>query len=593
LAQLMAQQLQAMNQLFSQQLQLLTGGAAPAAAAPPAQAPQAAAPQSALQSPAPQASAPQTSALQTPAPQAAAAGGSAPQPPSAAPAAASATASVSAPAAPRRRTFDPLEPVQVDLGSGLEERQQRYLERFTAAYARRTARSKQLAAEHRRTLADNRWTKDFRSAWKEMIYPIQGNRGLGSRVWDVDGNEYVDIAMGFGLHLFGHSPEFLVRALREQLDTSLAVGPQSPVAGEAAQLLTRLTGLDRAIFVNSGTEAVMAALRAARTWSGRDRIGRFNGAYHGWSDATLVRGLEVGGKRRTLPGAPGVPAAAVENTVVFDWATPEGLAALEEEIDTLGAVIVEPVQSRRPDLQPREFLHEVRRITRQAGVPLILDEMVTGFRIHPRGAQGWFDVDADLAIYGKVLAGGLPLGALAGRAELMDVLDGGAWEFGDASYPAAQKTLVVGAYFKNPLTIAAVRATLRELEARGPAMQEELNARTGRLIARLSELFGEQRAPLEAIHCGSLFRLETTDSHETNQLFFFHLVQEGVFYTRETGNCFLSTAHTDADVDRIVGAVERSVAAMQEGGFFPPGPPGRRAPARVEAPPPAAVATAA
>ena len=166
--------------------------------------------------------------------------------------------------------------------------------------------------------------------------------------------------------------------------------------------------------------------------------------------------------------APGVSPGAIEDLIVLDFDRPESLETIRAHAGELAAVLVEPVQSRRPEVQARDFLRELRRVTQEHGVLLIFDEMVTGFRVHPAGAQGWFGIEADLGIYGKVVAGGLPLGVAAGRAELMDVIDGGMWRYGDDSYPPAERTLFSGAYFKHPLTMAAARAVLEHHPERRP-----------------------------------------------------------------------------------------------------------------------------
>src|SRR5262249_37980663 len=158
----------------------------------------------------------------------------------------------------------------------------------------------------------------------------------------------------------------------------------------------------------------------------------FTGAYHGIFDEVIVRGTK---KLKSVPAAPGILRNTAENVLVLDYGTPETMQIIKERANEIAAVLVEPVQSRRPDFQPREFLKELRQVTRDAGALLIFDEVVTGFRAHPQGAQHVLDIDADLASYGKVVGGGFPIGVIAGRREYMDALDGGQWRFGDDSIP--------------------------------------------------------------------------------------------------------------------------------------------------------------
>jgi natural product biosynthesis luciferase-like monooxygenase protein/amino acid adenylation domain-containing protein len=478
-----------------------------------------------------------------------------------------------APIAPEPYTrFGPYHPIEAGPQGGLTPRQQDYLDAFIRRYNARTAKSKQMTQEYRPVLADSRASVGFRRMWKELIYPIHGERAQGSRIWDLDGNEYVDINMGFGLHFFGHSPDFVLEAMERQMRTGLALGPQSPLAGRAAKLICELTGMERAVFCNSGTEAVMGALRAARTFTRRSKVALFSQSYHGWADATLARPQTVDSRRVSVPAAPGVPDGTLADVLILDYTSPKALEDLERHATELAAVIVEPVRSRSPEVQPREFLRQVRELTARHGILLIFDEMVTGFRVHPGGAQAFFGIEADLATYGKLIAAGLPIGVVAGRSRFMDVLDGGMWSFNDPSYPTAEKTMMAGAFFKHPLTMAASCAVLERMQQEGPALQERLNARTARLVADLNADFATAGVPIEMVCFGSLFRFRPSRELQYADLFFYHLVEKGIFYTMESGNCFLTTAHTEEDLEHLRSAVHQSVVELQEAGFLP-GPP--------------------
>ena len=469
--------------------------------------------------------------------------------------------------------YIPYQPIEPGPTSGLTERQQRHLDDLIERLNSRTRESKRLTQENRPYLSDSRSSFNFRLLWKELVYPIIADHSAGSKVWDVDGNEYVDVSMGFGVHLFGHSPDFIDAAMKNQIDSkSVQLGPQVFLAGKVARLFSEVTGQERVNFCNSGTEAVMAAMRLARTVTQRSRIAIFGGAYHGWSDSTLAKAGSGRSEGRSVPMAPGISAKAVEDVVVLDWDSPTAIEYLKEHIHELAAVMVEPVQSRRPDIQPRAFLHQLRELTTSAGTALIFDEMITGFRIHVGGAQAWFGVQADISTYGKVIGGGLPIGVIAGKAAFLDAFDGGLWKYGDESYPQAIKTIFAGAFFKHPLTMAASQAVLHHLRD-NPSLLPDLNERTTRLVATLNRTFAEAELPVEIVNFASLFRFMFAPELKFVDLFFYHMLNEGIFIW-EGRNCFLSTAHSEEDLSRIVQAVERSIAEMRAGGFWP-GPSGK------------------
>ncbi|MCA9130093.1 MAG: aminotransferase class III-fold pyridoxal phosphate-dependent enzyme, partial [Planctomycetales bacterium] len=275
--------------------------------------------------------------------------------------------------------FGPYKPVRREQG-GLNAPQQASLDEFVARFTAKTVRSRAHAQLHRRHFADPRGVAGYRRIWKSIVYQIAVERSAGSKLWDIDGNEYIDIAMGFGLNLFGQSPPFITEALHRQLDLGVEVGPQSPLAGEVAQLLCDFSRKERATFCNTGSEAVMAAMRLARTVTGKSKIVFFNKDYHGNFDEVLLRSNPSGGQLRTSPAAPGIPQTLADNAIVLNYGAAESLRVIEEYADEIAAVLVEPVQSADPFNQPREFLHEIRRITRERNIAMIMDEVITGFR---------------------------------------------------------------------------------------------------------------------------------------------------------------------------------------------------------------------
>lgn len=450
----------------------------------------------------------------------------------------------------------------------LTEVQQRYLDALIARHTKRTQESKKYVERYRPFLADPRVPAGFNLLWKDLVYPIIAERSHGSKLWDIDGNEYVDLAMGFGVNLFGHSPAFITEALEEELRKGVQLGPQSNLAGPVAELIFELTGMERAIFCNSGTEAVMTALRVARTVTGRNKVALFAGAYHGSFDGVLARALRLDGRQRSVPLAPGVMPGMVEDVLVLEYGSNESLEVLRARKDELAAVLVEPVQSRRPYLQPKEFLHELRKLTAESGVALIFDEVITGFRAHPAGAQGLFGLKADMTTYGKVVGGGLPIGVVAGTPVYMNALDGGMWQFGDASFPRSQQTFFAGTFCKHPLAMRAALTVLKHLKEQGPDLQAQLNNRTAQMIGVLEDYFQQEGLPITVANFSSLFFFRFPRQQRFADLFFYQMLEKGI-YIWEGRTCFLSTAHTEHDIEQIIDAVKESTSEMRQADLLP------------------------
>jgi len=544
---LMREQLSAMNQLFAKQLETLQGGVA--------------APASAVLAAAQVGPAPVVPATVAPKPSSL---GPAPVAP---PMAASAAASTPAGAKEEFKPFGPYKPPQKGMSGNVTPQQQEGLKTLIELYTRRTAKSKSSTEKNRAALADPRVVSGFRSLWKEIVYPIVTDRSQGSRLWDVDGNEYIDILNGFGPIMLGHRPDFVEQAIAKQLHEGFEIGPQTPLAGEVAQLFCQMTGNERMTFCNTGSEAVMAALRVARTATGRSKVVLFAGAYHGMFDEVLVKSVKKGGVPHSAPVAPGIPRENLSNVVVLDYGTAEALEWIRQNAQDLAAVLVEPVQSRHPHLQPREFLQEVRKITEHSGAALIFDEVVTGFRAHLGGCQALFGIRADLATYGKVVAGGMPIGILAGKAAFMDALDGGTWHYGDDSYPEVGVTFFAGTFTRHPLTLAAMKAVMRHFQQQGPGLQERLNERTAKLVKTINEFFELQQVPTRIEHFASFFYFALPAEERFASLFYYFMRAKGI-HILEGFPCFLSAAHSDADLERIVAAFKESVFDMQAAGFF-------------------------
>ncbi|MFF4988233.1 aminotransferase class III-fold pyridoxal phosphate-dependent enzyme [Streptosporangium saharense] len=453
----------------------------------------------------------------------------------------------------------------------LTEDQRRYVDELVTRMDERDAASKKLAGAYRPRLAESRPWANFRPEVKELLVPIVADRVQGARIWDESGNAYTDYCMGFGVQLFGHTPEFVSEAVRRQLDRAFSLGYQLRQSYELAEQFCRITGHDRVTFCNTGSEAVMGAIRLARLATGRHKIAYFEKSYHGLVDAVLARGgLEPG---RSMPIAPGLSPGAIGEAVVLPYGEADSLAHLKSVAGELAAIVVEPVQNRNPSVQPAEFLAELRKLTAEHGIVLIFDEMITGFRIGLRGAAGYFNIKPDMATYGKILGGGLPIAAIAGRADLMDGMDGGTWGYGDDSAPTAPTTLFGGTFQKHPLAVSAARAVLDHLESRGPALYEELNGRARRITDALSELIRTEDLPYTIASFGSLWRFEYRGASNFYQplqleMLYQSLLSDGI-YVWEGRTFFLSTAHDDRDAEELVEAIGRGVRRLRSAGFLP------------------------
>ncbi len=471
------------------------------------------------------------------------------------------------------------------------------LAQAVAAFTARTPGSKAQAAASRAVLADKTpLAMPFSPALKEAYYPIVADRAEGAHLWDIDGNRYVDILMGLGCNIFGHSPEPVRDALRARLERGIPIGPQSDIAGQTAALFAKLTGHPRVTFAATGTEAVMTAIRLARAATGRKRIAVFTGAYHGHADGALFKARRLEYVRRgalaradrgplrlikpllerlmltgAVPGWPGIPADAGHGIMMLEYGNPRSLDILRRHGKSLAAVLVEPVQSRVPELQPREFLHDLRAVTQATGTALIFDEMISGFRVAQGGAQDHFGVRADLATYGKIAGGGLPLALIAGSERFMDRVDGGAWQFGDASAPQVPVTMFAGTHARHPLSLAAAWTTAQMLDAAGPALQTGLNATTAGLVERLNAAMSDRGLAVRFTHFGSFFAINASvsrmDPHAV-PLLSLMLLAQGLHLRPGDRGGFLSTAHGPDDLAFIERAFADALLRLAAAGLI-------------------------
>ncbi|WP_010520494.1 aminotransferase class III-fold pyridoxal phosphate-dependent enzyme [Aquimarina agarivorans] len=456
----------------------------------------------------------------------------------------------------------------------LTPEQEIYLDGFIKEYCDKTFGSKRIAQDSRAYLCNNRKSSSgFRLETKELLYPIVTKASKGSKIRDVDDNEYVDIAMGFGSTLFGHNPDFLKKRLTEQLEKGYQIGPESDLTAENARLIAKTINMDRVLFSNTGTEAVMTAIRIARAASGKNKIVIFQNSYHGHCDNVLVVPDIESDTFESKGMVPGIPESAIEDTLILPYGNVKALSFIEENADDIAAVIVEPVRNYLGNKNPKEFLKNIREITRRKDIILVFDEVLVGYRIALGGAQEWFDIEADITTYGKAIAAGIPVGIVAGKSWCMDWVDGGYWSYGDNSVPIGNQTYTAGTFCKHPLAMTAVNAALTEMLDKGPELQHELNERTEEMCSILDDIITHYQVPLKVHRFGSNFRFSMSGNLSFAfqplelDIFFYHVINEGV-YVWEGRTCFISTAHTDEDLNTIISAVHNSIQKMKAAGFW-------------------------
>jgi glutamate-1-semialdehyde 2,1-aminomutase len=423
-------------------------------------------------------------------------------------------------------------------------------------------RSRELFAEALRYIPGgvNSPVRAFRAVGGQ---PFFVNRAKGARVFDVDGNEYIDYVGTWGPAILGHAHPKIVKAVQRAAADGTSFGIPNPFEVTMAELIGALVpSVEKVRMCNSGTEACMSAVRLARGFAKRDKIIKFDGCYHGHADSLLVR---AGSGALTFgnPDSAGVPAAFTQHTVVLPYNDEEAVrAAFEANKGQVAGVILEPVPGNAGLYLPRPgYLEFLREITRANEAVLIFDEVMTGFRLAPGGAQERFGIKPDLTCFGKIIGGGLPVGAFGGRAEIMDCLA--------PVGPVYQAGTLSG----NPVAMAAGIAALEEL--RSGNVHEKLESLGAQLEQGMKEAARQTNVPVQFQRIGSMFCGYFTDravwnlgdamtsNRERFAKFFHGMLDRGVYLAPsqfEAG--FLSAAHTPEDIDRTVQAAREAMAGV-------------------------------
>ncbi|MCA1021742.1 glutamate-1-semialdehyde 2,1-aminomutase [Halobacillus litoralis] len=393
--------------------------------------------------------------------------------------------------------------------------------------------------------------------------PIFMEKGEGSRLYDVDGNEYIDYVLSYGPLILGHADERVTDALTKVTAHGTSFGAPTEIENQLADLVReRVPSIEMLRMVNSGTEATMSALRVARGYTGRDKILKFEGNYHGHGDSLLIK-AGSGVATLGLPDSPGVPASIAQNTITVPYNDLESVKYVFEEYgDDLAAVIIEPVSGNMGVVPPKEsFLQELRQLTEDNGTVLIFDEVMTGFRVGYHSAQGHFGVTPDMTCLGKVIGGGLPVGAYGGKREIMERVA----PVGDI-YQA-------GTLSGNPLAMTAGYQTIS-------AMTEEAYASISERVDQLIE--GYQQAaeaydiPLTVNRAGSMvgffftnepvYNFETANQSDLDMFkrYYQGMIQEGVYLPpSQFEGMFLSVQHTKEDIEQTIEAVRKVFSTLK------------------------------
>lgn len=388
--------------------------------------------------------------------------------------------------------------------------------------------------------------------------PIFMERGKGSKIYDIDGNEYIDYVLSWGPLILGHANDQVIEAIKKTAENGTSFGAPTIMENKLAKLVQeRVPSIEIVRMVSSGTEATMSALRLARGYTGRNKIVKFEGSYHGHGDSLLIK-AGSGVATLGLPDSPGVPKGVAENTIAVPYNDLEAVKqAFEKYGEDIACVIVEPVAGNMGVVPPVPgFLEGLRKVTKEYGSLLIFDEVMTGFRVDYHCAQGYFGITPDLTCLGKVIGGGLPVGAFGGRADIMEKVA--------PSGPIYQAGTLSG----NPLAMTAGYETLRQLT---PDLYKDFVRKADRLEEGIHAAAEKYEIPHTINRAGSMIGLFFTNEKVINyetartsdlELFasyYREMANEGIFLPpSQFEGIFLSAAHTDEDIEKTIAAAEKA-----------------------------------
>jgi len=394
--------------------------------------------------------------------------------------------------------------------------------------------------------------------------PVFIDHAHGAYIYDTDGKEYIDYVCSWGPMILGHAEPMVVAAVRAAAGQGLSFGAPTTMETKLAELIcSAVASVEQVRMVNSGTEATMSAIRLARGFTGRDKIIKFEGCYHGHADGLLVK-AGSGALTLGVPTSPGVPAAMAEHTLTLEFNNLEQVTTVFDEVgEQLAAVIVEPVAGNMNCVPPKSgFLGGLRKLCDQYNTVLIFDEVMTGFRVAAAGAQALYSVTPDLTTLGKVVGGGLPVGAFGGRAEIMAHLapQGAVYQAGTLS--------------GNPLAMAAGIATLQQVLEAG--FYERLGKRLDRLIEGLRSVASDTDIPLTTNHVGTMFGLFFTEADTVSSFadvmacdtvrfgrFFHGMLEEGIYLAPSAFEAgFISSAHGNSEIDRTLESARQVLKTL-------------------------------
>lgn len=393
-------------------------------------------------------------------------------------------------------------------------------------------------------------------------YPFFVAKGEGSHIYDVDGNSYIDHCLAYGPLILGHADKTVVSDLTNQLTMGTAYG--APTENEiklSREVINRIPSAEMVRFTNSGTEATMSAIRVARGFTKRDKIVKFEGAYHGAHDYCLVKG---GSGAACLPDSLGIPVDTTKNTLTVPFNDEEALTELiEKEGENIACIIMEVVMGNIGCVEPKDgYLEFLRKITEENGIILIFDEVITGFRLATGGAQEYYAVTPDMTTLGKIVGGGLPMGAFCGKKEIMELVA--------PNGPVYQ----AGTFSGNPISVQAGLSTLKQLNK---DFYTSLNKKGEFLRSNIRDIVDELSLEISPVGLGSMFQIYFNPNEVTNYaeaqesdserflVYFRQLLKEGVFIPPSQFECnFISSAHEMEDLEKTANAIRESLKVAFE-----------------------------